>query len=418
MDTTATVKEKAKEFVIDTKADGLARDKLITARVALLLKHSFFGNMASRLRLVNADEWCSTAATDGRNFYYCSKFINSLTVKNLEFLFGHEVLHCIYDHMGRRDFRDPQLFNIAADYCVNADLIKFKVGEKITQVPILWDAKYVEWTAEQVYDDLYANAEKIDISELLQQVLDEHMGNNNDGEGEGEGKGEGKSGKRPVLTDEEKEQIKEEIRSAVLQAAQATGAGNLPSNIKRMVKSLTEPKMNWRELIRQHIESMFKSDFSWMRPSRRSWHMDAVLPGMIPGTKIEVMVFIDTSGSIGAKQLKEFLSEIQGIMSQFEEYKVHVACFDTVVHNPVIFTSENMEDIGNYEPAGGGGTDFDSMFDWMKDNDIQPARMVVFTDMCPFGSWGDENYTDVLWISHGGGNTEAPFGITVKYEES
>ena len=418
MDTTATVKEKAKEFVIDTKADGLARDKLITARVALLLKHSFFGNMASRLRLVNADEWCSTAATDGRNFYYCSKFINSLTVKNLEFLFGHEVLHCIYDHMGRRDFRDPQLFNIAADYCVNADLIKFKVGEKITQVPILWDAKYVEWTAEQVYDDLYANAEKIDISELLQQVLDEHMGNNNDGEGEGEGKGQGKSGKRPVLTDEEKEQIKEEIRSAVLQAAQATGAGNLPSNIKRMVKSLTEPKMNWRELIRQHIESMFKSDFSWMRPSRRSWHMDAVLPGMIPGTKIEVMVFIDTSGSIGAKQLKEFLSEIQGIMSQFEEYKVHVACFDTVVHNPVIFTSENMEDIGNYEPAGGGGTDFDSMFDWMKDNDIQPARMVVFTDMCPFGSWGDENYTDVLWISHGGGNIEAPFGITVKYEES
>ena len=249
--------------------------------------------------LVNADEWCSTAATDGRNFYYCSKFINSLTVKNLEFLFGHEVLHCIYDHMGRRDFRDPQLFNIAADYCVNADLIKFKVGEKITQVPILWDAKYVEWTAEQVYDDLYANAEKIDISELLQQVLDEHMGNNNDGEGEGEGKGEGKSGKRPVLTDEEKEQIKEEIRSAVLQAAQATGAGNLPSNIKRMVKSLTEPKMNWRELIRQHIESMFKSDFSWMRPSRRSWHMDAVLPGMIPGTKIEVMVIIDTSGKIG-----------------------------------------------------------------------------------------------------------------------
>ena len=233
MDTTATVKEKAKEFVIDTKADGLARDKLITARVALLLKHSFFGNMASRLRLVNADEWCSTAATDGRNFYYCSKFINSLTVKNLEFLFGHEVLHCIYDHMGRRDFRDPQLFNIAADYCVNADLIKFKVGEKITQVPILWDAKYVEWTAEQVYDDLYANAEKIDISELLQQVLDEHMGNNNDGEGEGEGKGEGKSGKRPVLTDEEKEQIKEEIRSAVLQAAQATGAGNLPSKIGR-----------------------------------------------------------------------------------------------------------------------------------------------------------------------------------------
>jgi predicted metal-dependent peptidase len=415
MDTTATKTDKTKEFTIDAKADSLAVDKLITARVGLLLKHSFFGNMASRLKLVNADEWLSTAATDGRNFYYCSKFINSLTPKNLEFLFGHEVLHCVYDHMGRRDNRDPQLFNIAADYCVNADLIKYKVGEKITTVPILFDTKYADWSAEQVYDDLFQNAEKINISDLIKQVLDEHLGDEKQDSDSGDGDAQSN---RPSLTQEEKDQIKEEIRSAVIQAAQATGAGNMPGSIKRMVQSLTEPKMNWRELIRQHIESMFKSDFSWLRPSRRSWHLDAILPGMIPGTKIEVMVFIDTSGSIGNAQLKDFLSEIQGIMSQFEEYKVHVACFDTQVHNPVIFTSDNMEDISAYTPGGGGGTDFDAMFNWMKDNDVQPARMVVFTDMCPFGSWGDENYTDVLWISHGGGKIEAPFGVTVQYEAS
>ena len=418
-------KDDAKKFAnligpMDPALDRKVREKLITARVGLLLKASFFGNLATRLKLVNADEWCATAATDGRNFYYNTRFVNMLKPKELEFLFGHEVLHCVYDHFGRRGDRDPQLFNIAADYCVNADLIKFKVGEKITQVPILWDAKYVEWTAEQVYDDLYANAEKIDISELLQQVLDEHMGNNNDGEGEGEGKGEGKSGKRPVLTDEEKEQIKEEIRSAVLQAAQATGAGNLPSNIKRMVKSLTEPKMNWRELIRQHIESMFKSDFSWMRPSRRSWHMDAVLPGMIPGTKIEVMVFIDTSGSIGAKQLKEFLSEIQGIMSQFEEYKVHVACFDTVVHNPVIFTSENMEDITSFDPKGGGGTDPHCVWDYMITEGIEPKKLIMFTDYCFFG-WSPkdvEGYCDTVWIIKGNPGAEPEFGIWAHYEEA
>lgn len=406
-----------KEFKIDAQEDAKAVDKLVTARIGLLLKHGFFGNMASRLKLVNADEWLTTAATDGRNFYYCSKFINSLSSKELEFLFGHEVLHSIYDHMGRRDFRDPQLFNIAADFCVNADLIKYRVGEKITKVPILFDIKYADWSAEQVYDDLYEKAEKIDISELLKQVLDEHL-DGKDGEGDGN-EGNGNNGKgRPHLTEEEKQQIKEEIRSAVLQSAQATGASNLPGGIKRMVQSLTEPKMNWRELIRQHIESMFKSDFSWLRPSRRSWHMDAILPGMIPGTKVDLMVFIDTSGSIGSKQLKDFLGEIGGIMSQFEEYKVHVACFDTAVHNPQIFTSENMEDISAYEPGGGGGTDFDAMYNWMKANDVQPARMVVFTDMCPFGSWGDEMYTDVIWISHGGGNIEAPFGITVKYEDA
>ena len=79
----------------DPKLDNEVREKLITARVGLLLKASFFGNLATRLKLVNADEWCGTAATDGRNFYYNSRFIKMLKTKEIEFLFGHEVLHCV-----------------------------------------------------------------------------------------------------------------------------------------------------------------------------------------------------------------------------------------------------------------------------------------------------------------------------------
>ena len=101
--------------------DRAVREKLITARVGLLLRASFFGNLATRLKLVNADEWCPTAATDGRNFYYNTRFVNMLRPKEIEFLFGHDVLHCVYDHFGRRGDRDPQLWNIANDYCVNAD---------------------------------------------------------------------------------------------------------------------------------------------------------------------------------------------------------------------------------------------------------------------------------------------------------
>ena len=108
----------------DTKIDVEVREKLVTARVGLLLRASFFGNLATRLKLVNADEWCPTAATDGRHFYYNSRFIQLLKPKEIEFLFGHEVLHCVYDHFGRRGDRDPMLFNIANDYCVNADLKK------------------------------------------------------------------------------------------------------------------------------------------------------------------------------------------------------------------------------------------------------------------------------------------------------
>ena len=152
--TTADSKEsdKFKDLIgpMDPKLDREVREILTTARVGLLLKASFFGNLATRLTLTNADEWCPTAATDGRKFYYNSRFIKMLKPKEVEFLFGHEVLHCVYDHFGRRGDRDPQLWNIADDYCVNGDLKKHGVGEFITSVPCLYDKKYEGLSAEEV----------------------------------------------------------------------------------------------------------------------------------------------------------------------------------------------------------------------------------------------------------------------------
>ena len=125
--------------------DADAREALTTARVGLLLKAAWFGNMATRLPLVNADAWLPTAATDGRYFYYNSKFVNMLRGKEREFLFGHEVLHNVYEHLGRSkdNNHDPRLSNIAADFAVNRDLIEARIGEKITTVPCLYDRKYL-----------------------------------------------------------------------------------------------------------------------------------------------------------------------------------------------------------------------------------------------------------------------------------
>ena len=176
--------------------DREVREKLITARVGLLLRASFFGNLATRLKLVNADEWCPTAATDGRNFYYNTRFIKMLKPKEIEFLFGHEVLHCVYDHFGRRGDRDPQLWNIANDYCVNSDLKKHRVGEFITSVPCLYDSKYDGKSSEEVYDMLYENAEKINLSDLIEKLLDEHMDGDEDGNGSGSDGDEQSDGQR------------------------------------------------------------------------------------------------------------------------------------------------------------------------------------------------------------------------------
>jgi predicted metal-dependent peptidase len=401
----------------DPKLDREVRERLITARVGLLLRASFFGNLATRLKLVNADEWCATAATDGRNFYYNSRFVDMLKPKEIEFLFGHEVLHCVYDHFGRRGDRDPQLFNIANDYCVNADLKKHRVGEFITTVPCLYDAKYEGMSSEEIYDILYENAEKINIDQLVDKLLDEHM-DEEDGAGGGAGNEDKEGSSRPKLTAEEKQKIRDEIKEAVLSAAAACdGAGNLPAGVKRIIQNMTAPKMNWRELLRMQLESTIKSDYTWMRASRRGWHMDAVMPGRKIEPMIDIAISIDASGSMEGAILKDVLGEVSGIMEQFPNYRIHVVSFDTEVYNPQQFDSENLDDITKYEVVGGGGTDFDCVFRYFKDNEIEPKRHIMFTDGFPYGSWGDSEYCDTVFIIHGSTSIIPPFGQFAYYEE-
>jgi len=409
--------DKFKDLVgpMDPKLDRIVREKMVTARVGMLLRASFFGNLATRLKLVNADEWCPTAATDGRNFYYNSRFVDMLKPKEVEFLFGHEVLHCVYDHFGRRGDRDPQLFNIANDYCVNADLKKHRVGEFITSVPCLYNPEYEDMSSEEIYDVLYENAEKIDIDKLLEKLLDEHL--DGDDETDGGGDKDGK-GNRPRMSAEERAKVRDEIKEAMLAAAAASdGAGNLPAGVKRILQDLTAPKMSWRELLRMQLESTLKSDYTWMRAGRKGWHMDAIMPGQKPDELIDIAVMIDASGSIDANMLRDFISETQGIMEQFQSYKIHVGTFDTRVYNTVQYDSENLDSMADYEVEGGGGTDFDCIFEYLKEEQIEPKRLVVFTDGYPFGSWGDENYADTVWILHGTTTIVPPWGQWAYYEK-
>lgn len=403
----------------DPKIDALARERLISARVGLLLRHSFFGNLATRLKLTNADEWCSTAATDGVKFYYNSRFIMLLKPKEVEFLVGHEVLHVVYDHMGRRGNRDPQMFNIANDYAVNADLKRHGVGQFITSVPCLYEKKYDGKPSEEIYDDLMKNVKQIDINSLIDQMIDDHMdGEGEEGDGDGEGDGDKQGKGRPKMSDEERERVRQEMKQAIISAAQSAEAGQLPAGVERLIKQHTDPIMPWRELIQTNLTSSIRTDYSWMRPSRRGWHMDAIMPGMTPGEEIDVVVSLDMSGSISNKQAQAFLGEIAGMMDSFDGYKVHVFCFDTDTYNPQDFNSESMDTIEEYEPQGGGGTDFDCIFDYLKKNAIEPKRLIVFTDGYPNGSWGDPNFCDTTWIIHGDKNPNPPFGTYALYDEA
>jgi predicted metal-dependent peptidase len=403
-----------KEFNASEKAKIL--DKLITARVGLLLRHPFFGNLATRLKMIDASEWCHTLATDGRNFYFNYGFVNKLTPKEAEFGFAHEVLHNVFDHMGRRDSRDPMLSNIAADYATNQILKDERIGTVPSFLKIYQDDKYRGMSYEQIYDDLYEKADKIDIGSLG-ELLDEHLDGEGDDGNEGEdGDQEGKGKGRPRLTAEEKKQIRDEIKEAMVAAAQSAGAGRVPAGVQRMIKDFTEPKMDWRQLLRMNIQSILKSNFSFSRPNRKSQQSGAILPGMTNDETIDVSIAIDMSGSISDAMAKDFLSEVKGIMDEYVDFKLDLWCFDTQVYGYKQFTGDTADEIMSYECKGGGGTDFDVNYDFMKNEGIEPKKFIMFTDGYPCGSWGDEDYCDSLFIVHGNETIVSPFGQTAYYK--
>ncbi len=410
----------------DISAEELAEmrevvaDKITVARVGLLLRHPFFGNMATRLKVKNCDDWCPTAATDGRHLYYNTQFFNMLTDRQIEFVIAHEILHCVFDHLTRREDRDPMLYNISCDYLVNNLLVRDKIGEKVDQVQIFQDFKYDGWTSEAVYDELFKEAEKNGKQFIkdLGELLDEHI--DWEGEGDNESKGNKKNGKPPKYSKEEIKKIKDEIKEGMLQSAQAAGAGNVPGEISRMIKELTEPKMNWRDILRQQIQSTIKNDYTFSRPSRKGWHTGAILPGMNFMDTIDLCISIDMSGSIGNRQAQDFLSEIKGIMDEYKEYNIVLWCFDTKVYNEETFTADKGNDLLNYEIMGGGGTDFACNWTYMKEQNIIPKKFIMFTDGYPWGSWGEEDYCDTVFVIHSNQDKDlqAPFGLTTHYEEA
>jgi len=418
--TTETVETPEIEITDELRAE--VQDRIIVARVGLLLRHPFFGNMATRLVLQEANEWCPTAATDGRNLYYNVAFFSQMSNKEIEFVIAHEILHCVCDHMTRREDRDPQIHNIAADYIVNNTRVRDRIGEKPKDIPIFQDFKYEGWTSEAVYDDIF---EKYDQEQLEQlgKLLDEHVDWDKDNQGSGQSKskdGKDGKGKAPSYSKEELRKIRDEIKENMISAAQAAGAGNIPKEVERIIKELTEPKMNWRELLRQQIQSTIKNDFTFQRPSRKAWHTNAILPGMNFDETIDICVAVDMSGSIGNDQAKDFLSEIQGIMAEYQDYNIKVWCFDTDVYNEQDFRADSGESLDDYQVVGGGGTDFMANWKYMKEHDIQPKRFIMFTDGYPWDSWGDEDYCDTVFVihSHHDKNLQAPFGLTAHYEKA
>ncbi len=382
-------------------------EQIIRARVSLLLTQPFWGTLATRLILRDEtdseDKWCTTAATDGRYFYYNRNFIEKLNKQETIFLIAHEVEHCVYDHMSRRGSRKAKMWNAAADYVINGELRDHRVGafpDKVrTGVEGCYDPKYKGMFTEEVYElllkDPNQNFPEFDI----------HL--------------EPGDGKGVPMTEEERRVLANEISAAVLQAAKVD-VGNTPAGVKRLLKDLTEPQMDWREILNMTIQSIMRNDYTWNRCSRKTQALGIFLPATKEDYKIDVAVAMDSSGSISDEMIRDFLGEVKGIMTQFADFKLLLWCSDTKVYNPQTYTPDNIDEIDDYKVMGRGGNDFNCNWHYMKENDIMPERFIHFTDGYDCGmGFGDPLYCDTVYVIHSDPEhrIKSPFGMTTWYEK-
>jgi predicted metal-dependent peptidase len=399
--------------------------KIKKARLTLLFGQPFFGTLIMQLPLVEENTWCTTAAVNGRNIFWNRKFFEGLTLNETVFVLCHEVLHCVYGHFGRRGHRDPAYYNMAGDYVINANLINERIGDMPTK-PVdvkdadgktdqrvgLYDKRYEGWTSEAVYDDLV----KRKVTKRL--TLDVHLemgkdGQNSKGKQANQGIGDDVTG----VGEDDLKKIREEIKNKILQAAQAA-AGKLPASIARMIDHLVEPKINWRDFVRETVQSQLTADYAWHKPNRRHQFGDVIFPSLIKEETVDIEVSIDQSGSINESQARDFLSEIFGITQQYANWTVAVSTFDTKVYNRQVFSSDNGEDMMDYVPKGGGGTDISAVWKFLKKEGIVPKLLIVFTDL-EDDDHGDPNYCNTLWLINNpyNKNIRPKWGNWVRYEQ-
>lgn len=449
------VKERTEPYSIEEIT--LVQDKIVQARSDFLMRQPFFGLMAMNLKLINSSRWLVTAATDGKYFYYNVGFFLLLEPEEIKFVFAHEILHQAYDHFSRLyasdsldKYIDPNmsydeknqlhkdLVNIAADYCVNRDLIDCEIGQFIRKeiIQLFYDKKYDGLIMEEIYKELVKNGAGKGT------VLDDHsVGQKGQGESggqlrkpfeESDGESDGGQGSQGpvVISPEEREANEREFKEKMITAYNAQEshderkmsddmqAGKMPAELKRIIGRLKKPEINWRSYIRKKIISYFKETENWASPSRRSFDSRFIMPGFKQSERIDIHISIDCSGSIQDSELRDFLSEIFGITKQFKDYKIRIWTFDGKVYEEsfVEYTPDNIKDLPSYKFFGGGGTSFQANWNFMKAKKIKPHLFIMFTDGYTADTFGDAGYCDTVFVINSEVVVPPQFGTTVRYK--
>jgi predicted metal-dependent peptidase len=428
--------------------------RLAAARTRLVLDHPFLGALVLRLPLRPAARWCRTMATDARHLYVNPQWVASLQTAQLQFALAHEALHCALGHFARRGHREQRRWDLACDFAINPLLLDEGL-EPPPGAQVL--ALYRGMSAEEIYPC-------IDDRQLDNDTLDEHAWDADDGgqggagagepdrdregrggcgssadsadDGRGGGGGgapagsdapagasreaaaphaegasrpEGGAAQRPAPLDAaEREHLRGQWQRHLAAAAQrAREAGKLAGALTRLVDDGLAPQVSWRAALAQHLMQTARDDYTWLRPSRREG--EALLPSLrsVAG---DVVVALDTSGSVSEADMAQFVGELNALKGTLSVRTTLLAC-DSALAPEGPWMAEPWEPLAlPRKLAGGGGTDFSPVFDWIRNQGLKPDALVYFTDAQGRFPPQPPDYP-VLWLVKG--RAPVPWGVRI-----
>ncbi len=403
--------------------------KLAAARTRLILDKPFLGALVLRLPMNAASaDWCPTTATDARAFYYNPDYIDALSMDQTQFMLAHEALHCALSHFARRQHRVRHKWDLACDYAINPLLIddglkpppnalvmpmyKGMTAEEI--YPLIEDDDESETLDKHAYDrDNQAQGSGSRMSERdlsegrtpPEQPQDGDQGGDRSSEPE---QADGAAEPQP-LNPSEQETLSVQWQQRMAGAAQqAMQSGKLGGELKRMIDHLLQPQLPWRMLLARYMSALARDDYSYSRPSRREG--DFILPSL-RSQQMDLVIAIDTSGSIKDSEIDEFVNEIDALKGQIRARVTLLPC-DAVLCEGSPFRFEPWEQFQRPEAIkGGGGTSFVPVFQWVESAGVQPDLLVYFTDAD--GAFPErEPHYPVIWLVKG--RSKVPWGQRIQ----
>jgi predicted metal-dependent peptidase len=362
-----------------------------------------------------------TACTNGRDEEYGRKFVTKLSEKELAFVVAHEAGHKMFRHMttyNKMHDENHSLANKACDYVINLMLRDCDPEHSVIQMPIYKEGEH-KGKVMGLIDERFRGMN----SKQVFDILKEEQKGKEAGEGDGDGGiDEHDWDGAKEMTDQEKKELERDIDQAIRQGLMAEQkiAGKGAGGLHRELEEILTPKVDWREVLREFVKATCnaKDTSSWRRVNRRFLSTGTYMPSMI-GEKVgHIVIGVDTSGSVGGKELAEFLAEVQGVAEEVNPEKVDLIYWGSEVEAHEKYEGGEVANIvSSTKPVGGGGTSPSAVSTYLTEKKIVPECIIILTDGYVGSDWGNDWTAPILWAIVGGNTDVSPNGKTIHIKD-